>query len=230
MSRSESAIQWAVSIAADDIHGYDQKKRWGPNYDCSSLLISAWQQAGVPVLTNGATYTGNMRPVFVKCGFQSIKFVKGMSLQRGDVLLSEKHHTAMYIGDNKVVMASINEQGKITGGRSGDQTGREILVCSYYVPSYGWDYVLRYNESEVQFVDVQLPVLQIGSRCKEVGTLQTLLKALGFKNKAGRDLTIDSDFGQNTDYAVKLFQRTVDLTPDGIVGAKTWDRLLKSTY
>ena len=62
-----SAVEWAVGIANDDSHGYDQIGRWGPDYDCSSLMISAWQQAGVPVMANGATYTGNMKNVFV-CG------------------------------------------------------------------------------------------------------------------------------------------------------------------
>ena len=53
-------------------------------------------------------------------------------LKKGDVLLNEAHHTAMYLGGNKIVNASINELGKTTGGRTGDQTGREILVRDFY--------------------------------------------------------------------------------------------------
>lgn len=68
-------------------------------------------------------------------------------LKKGDVLLNEKHHTAIYLGGNKLVNASINEKGTTTGGRTGDQTGREILVRDYYVPSYGWDLVLRYPDA-----------------------------------------------------------------------------------
>ena len=41
----ESAVQWAIGIANDNSHGYDQGSRWGPDYDCSSLLITAYQQA-----------------------------------------------------------------------------------------------------------------------------------------------------------------------------------------
>ena len=43
-------------------HGYDQDDRWGlyGDYDCSSAVITAWESAGVPVKTHGATYTGNM--------------------------------------------------------------------------------------------------------------------------------------------------------------------------
>jgi hypothetical protein len=38
-----SAINWAVAIANDDSHGYDQTNRWGPDYDCSSLVIQAYE-------------------------------------------------------------------------------------------------------------------------------------------------------------------------------------------
>ena len=59
MTKTEKAVTWAIAIADNHAHGYDQVHRWGPDYDCSSLIISAWQQAGVPVRTNGASYTGN---------------------------------------------------------------------------------------------------------------------------------------------------------------------------
>ena len=65
----ESAVNWAVKIANDNSHGYDQNSRWGPNYDCSSLVISAFEQAGCKVKSGGATYTGNMKPVFLRYGF-----------------------------------------------------------------------------------------------------------------------------------------------------------------
>ena len=68
----ESAVNWAVSIANDNSHGYDQNSRWGVDYDCSSLVISAFEQAGVKVKTGGATYTGNMKSVFLKYGFSDV--------------------------------------------------------------------------------------------------------------------------------------------------------------
>lgn len=144
----EKAVTWALQIAQDPAYGYDQIHRWGPDYDCSSLMISAWQQAGVPVKTAGATYTGNMAPVFLRCGFEDVtaevNLNTGTGLQRGDVLLNIQHHTAMSIGSGQIVHASINENGRATGGKSGDQTGREICVRSYYKYSKGWDKVLRY--------------------------------------------------------------------------------------
>ena len=51
----DNAVQWATDIANDDSHGYSQSVRWGPHYDCSSFVITAYQNAGVPVKDNGAT-------------------------------------------------------------------------------------------------------------------------------------------------------------------------------
>ncbi|MBQ2896395.1 MAG: hypothetical protein IJE26_06770, partial [Oscillospiraceae bacterium] len=66
MSKIEKAIAWALSIANDPAHGYDQTKRWGPDYDCSSFVIEAFKKAGLPLT---ATYTGNIRYDFLRHGF-----------------------------------------------------------------------------------------------------------------------------------------------------------------
>lgn len=231
MNKVEKAVQFAIQIANDPSHGYDQINRWGPNYDCSSLLITAFEQAGIPVKTAGATYTGNMRVAFKICGFRTLIYAKGMELKRGDVLLNEKHHTAMYLGGNQIVQASINEKGKTTGGKSGDQTGREIYIGKFYEYKLGWEYVLRYEEQEeVIKVNVEMTRLTAGSVGAEVSLVQTLLNARGFKGKNGKSLTVDGDFGGNTEYAVKLYQKTIGVTQDGIVGALTWNALLHEHY
>jgi len=146
----QKAIDYAVGIAKDNSHGYSQgSTRWGnPDFDCSALVISAWETAGVKVKTAGATYTGNMRKVFLKNGFtdvvKSVNLRTGVGLQVGDVLLHEGKHTAMYIGNKQIVHAAINEKGKIVGGKPGDQTGKEIWVRSYY--NHPWKSVLRFTE------------------------------------------------------------------------------------
>ena len=113
MTKTEKAVTWAIEIANDPAHGYDQDNRWGPDYDCSSLVISAWQQAGVPVKTKGATYTGNMKSVFLSCGFKDVtskvNLSTGSGMKRGDVLLNIASHTVMHIGNGQVVSASKNE-------------------------------------------------------------------------------------------------------------------------
>ena len=151
MTKTEKAIRQMEAWAKDASHGYDQDYRWGEkgDYDCSSAVIQAWQNAGVPVKSGGATYTGDMKNVFLKNGFKditaSVNRGTGTGLKRGDVLLNEAHHVAMYCGNGKEVEASINEKGTAHGGKPGDQTGKEFLIRSYR--NYPWNCVLRYKES-----------------------------------------------------------------------------------
>ena len=143
MSIIEKAVNWIIGIANDNTHGYDQGSRWSPDYDCSSLVISAWKQAGVNLT---CTYTGNMYANMVNKGFSDItsqvNLATGSGLVRGDVLLNVSSHTAMYIGNGQICEATGNESGGIIGGQTGDQTGREICINSYR--NYPWNYVLRY--------------------------------------------------------------------------------------
>ena len=98
-----------------------------------------------------------MKSVFLACGFTDvtsrIDLLTGNGMKRGDVIINTKHHTVMYIGNGQIVGARINENGSISGGKTGDQTGKEIMVQNYYVYQHGWDCVLRYaeNNSDVDF-------------------------------------------------------------------------------
>ena len=229
MSVIEEACNYMIDLATDDTHGYSQYNRWLPDVDCSSSIILAYEQTGVKKA--GATYTGNMRAAFVKCGFEAIPYKKGMTLIRGDVLLNEKHHTCLYLGNKKIVQASCSETGGITG-RTGDQTGREVAIGNFYEFSKGWDYVLRYKEQEVKTVTIEIRELHEGDVCIEVGLLQTCLRQLGFVGKNGLPLTIDNKFTKNgnTAYALANAQRAFGLTPDKICGRKTWSKLTQSDY
>lgn len=221
------AVAWALGIAEDASHGYDQVNRWGPDYDCSSFVITAWQEAGVPVKAAGASYTGNMYFAFINCGFKDVtnevKLSTGAGLKKGDVLLNKANHTELYIGGNKVVKASINEKGTTTGGKSGDQTGREIYVGGYY--NFPWDCVLRFmgDEKEESPVKRELPTLHKGDKGESVRALQILLIGRGIKCGWWG---ADGGFGNCTEAAVKEYQEKNSLTVDGICGLNTWFSLL----
>lgn len=228
ISKVESATSFMENIARDDSHGYSQDNRWGPDYDCSSLTIYAWEQAGVPVKTKGATYTGNMYPVFTKCGFKdvtkTVNLSTGAGLIRGDVLLNAAHHVAVYCGNGLEVEASVNEKGGAHGGKYGDQTGREILIRAYR--NYPWNYVLRYPSNEMTTATTSsTPSTKIYSTVKKgsagilVVELQSKLRVLGYNIEA------DGDFGTKTQVAVVDFQKKNGLVPDGIVGNLTWTQL-----
>ena len=227
VSKVEKAVSWMENVARDNSHGYDQTYRWNEkgDYDCSSLTISAFEQAGIPVKTNGATYTGNMYSVFTKCGFKdvtkTVNLATGTGLMRGDVLLNTVHHVAVYCGNGLEVEASINERGGARGGQPGDQTGREILIRAYR--NYPWNYVLRYPQSETTATASSSPKLystvKKGSMGALVMELQSKLRVLGYNIEA------DGDFGSKTNVAVVNFQKKYGLVPDGIVGPLTWNKL-----
>lgn len=59
----------------------------------------------------------------------------------------------------------------------------------------------------------------------QVKTIQRILRFLGFKGKDGKALTIDGTFGENTDCAVRAYQKKYGLAVNGIVDGKTWKYL-----
>ncbi|MGI0486230.1 peptidoglycan-binding domain-containing protein [Pantanalinema rosaneae CENA516] len=66
--------------------------------------------------------------------------------------------------------------------------------------------------------------LKVGSQGAEVTEVQAMLQLLGFLKD-----TVNGVYGQSTAEAVAKFQQVAGLTPDGIVGMATWNRLLPPT-
>ena len=218
VSKIENAVTMAEAIALDDTHGYDQVDRWGnPNYDCSGLVINCLENAGIPAKQKGATYTGNMPEVLPNIGFKnviaSVNLSTGSGMKRGDILLGNGH-TAFYCGNGKLVHASINEKGTTTGGKPGDQTGREICIRSYY--NKPWKYVYRYTGevSNAGTVSVR-NYLQKGDSGDAVKEMQKMLIGCGYScGKSG----VDGSFGGDTEKALFAFQEFYALEVDGKYG------------
>ena len=211
------AMTWALNTAEDNSHGYSQANRWGPDYDCSSFVITAWEQAGVPVKTAGATYTGNMYDVFTRCGFQdvtgSVDFATGAGMQPGDVLLNHARHTAMYIGNGQLVHARSSEGNSVQG----DQSGNEIRVQPYY--NGPWDCVLRYTGADAGSFPAapKRSVLKQGMTGEDVRELQQKLVKLGYDTGG-----TDGQYGTKTFVAVAKLQEAKNVTPvDGEAGPVT---------
>lgn len=226
MTKVEKAVSYIKNIAADNKHGYSQVNRWGTpgtwsDYDCSSLVISAYQAAGIPVKDKGATYTGNMYAVFTKCGFKDvtkdINLSSGKGLIAGDVLLNHQDHTAMMISTTQLAQASIDENGNIMGGKVGDQTGYEIATRSYY--NYPWNAVLRYPEA----VPKALPVLDKtgytkGKKTIGVLALKQLILIAKAKGYIKQGVNNDEAFGEGTEKAVNECLKKWGYKQNGIAG------------
>ena len=232
MSAATNAYDWAVKIASDQRHGYSQESRWGTpgtvsDFDCSSLVISAYEQAGVPLKSKGATYTGNLREVALACGFEDVtkkvNLNTGAGLLRGDILMYHKSgpigHTALASGDGRIVHA----RGQSYGSPLPGDQGSEIAVSAYYRGS--WMTVLRYtgevktapSPAKRYSVTTTLPMIESGDMGKAVEVWQKIVGT-----------TEDGEFGPKTKAATIAFQQKYKLEVDGIAGPESWGAGLKT--
>lgn len=243
MTVIDKAVAWAIETANNNAHGYSQANRWGPDYDCSSFVIEAYEQAGVPVREAGASYTGNMRGAFIACGFVDVTYQCGLSsgygIQPGDVLLNYAAHTCIAVGGGKVANCRTDEGHP----QVGDQSGNEIRIQSYW--NYPWNCVLRYKgnqqpaqpsadkpaEKQEQNSDKTAALtedhswkpsmLDMSNSYKtDCVVLQALLNAHHFPCGSA-----DGFFGAKTQAAVNAAQKFYGLAVDGICGPDTWKKL-----
>ena len=140
--------------------GYCQTHRWnvynGGETDCSALVIWALKQGGFD--TGGATYTGNLSYNLTRRGWLRLPANLGV-LQPGDILLNDTHHVCMVISGHGhsaiIAQASIDERGRASGGRAGDQTGYETNERRVYSYRHGWDCILRYKGAGITTAPVK---------------------------------------------------------------------------
>lgn len=81
----------------------------------------------------------------------------------------------------------------------------------------------RYGKPACSGSTAGYPIVRRGSVNTYVLILQDSLNALGYSTK-----TLDGKFGQNTENALKAYQRRVGLTADGICGCNTWKKITAS--
>lgn len=119
-------------------------------------------------------------------------------------------------------------------GNSGNEVKRKAYqrndktIIGYGHPRYDAEPKKTVITKEAKNVNIEMPILRKGSSGNAVKTLQRLLRQLQYVNLDGKTLLIvDGHFGSNTEAAVKRYQQKHLNGVDGIVGIKTWNKLLK---
>lgn len=133
-----------------------------------------------------------------------------------------------------IVVAFDESTGTITYVNGNGNSSTHVTKQTISVHSRCVAYWMRYigknssavaiTEAHKEEVSVSLPTLLNGCKGEAVKTMQTLLKY-----KFNYDLPkygCDSDFGAETNYALRKFQKEHSLFEDGICGKNTWTALL----
>lgn len=131
-------------------------------------------------------------------------------------------HVGIYIGNGEVIEARGHAYGVV-------KTKLKDRPWKWWGKHPNITYLVDESEPEtedkptVKLVTVMIPQMRKGDRGEHVKTLQTLLIAKGYDlGSAGAD----GIFGTKTDSAVRVFQKSIGTTVDGIVGVKTLTPLL----
>ena len=177
--------------------------------------------------------TGNLG---AGCGF-SLKYYKAAGRFDGNPKVGDQiffkytndDSTADHTG---IVVRVTDSLVETIEGNSGSEVKRKAYqrtdktIVGYGHPRYDAE-PKKTVTKEVKTVNIAMPILRKGSTGDAVKTLQRLLRQLQYVNLDGKTLLIvDGNFGSNTEAAVKRWQQKHLNGVDGIVGVKTWNKLL----
>ena len=186
--------------------------------DCSGLFAWAFKQLGGSI-AHGSNSIWD-RYCSAKGKIVNGRKANGGELAPGTAMFTgtdkEKPHIGLYVGDGKVIEAS------------GTQAG----VCVSNLKDGKWKYWGELKnvklEKSAEPVNPQepaeeRPTLRRGSKGDWVKLLQQELIRAGYDCGS---YGADGDFGKATLAAVQKFQQENGLIVDGVVGPKTWEKLL----
>lgn len=175
-----------------------------------------WSHAAVAKHLGGTTHT-DPHDYLARFGYNWSMVVDRVTMHWNEL----KGVSSVLVPDNKIFAYEVYQLNNYLQGFN------DYYEAVAYCKRWDRAYVKDHNSGKTVFgptpalvkskEDVsKYPILRKDVRGEYVKTLQ---KALG-------GLNIDGDFGVKTDSAVRAFQKKAGLTVDGIVGPKTWNRLI----
>lgn len=195
-------------------YGSECAKHYGERvHDCVGLIKGYLWSAGVdsvPMYNScqDVTAAGLYSACSETGAIASLPEEKGVC-----VFMKDLSHVGVYIGGGEVVEAAGHAKG----------------VVKSRLAQRGWAYwgkprwISYEAAAAADAAKNELPELGLGSAGEYVRSVQLLLIGRGYScGSSGAD----GEFGICTEFAAAAYQREHGLEPDGIVGVRTWKRLL----
>lgn len=208
--------------AAQDAAKDEQTRKYGQQWvgkhviDCSGVWWLAMKELG-SFMYHGSNTMWN-KYCIDKGRLSKGKRTDGKELKVGSAIFTgikdgDHNHVGIYVGDGKVLEAGGTQKGVIL---------TKVTLAKW--TCWGEMKYVDYNgniDGSSSPITVTYPTVRQGAKGEVITQLQTFL------SKAGSNLKIDGIFGSGTASAVRAFQKKYGLAVDGIVGPKTWRKLLE---
>lgn len=138
------------------------------------------------------------------------------------------HHTGIVYKVDNTYFYTI--EGNTSGASGVISNGGGVVKKKYRIAAYNgkvlfghpkYDTTTKTEKVDLPKLASFTPNLKKGCTGTQVKYLQKCLNYFGYKGKDGKALAVDGDFGTNTEYALRIFQRKNSLVVDGIYGSKS---------
>lgn len=205
--------------------GYQKRVAW-----CQIFVSWIMANAGIPLEIYGKYE--NCQYAIGKMKEKGIWHGRGYRPKPGDIAYYDWGYdgTSDHVG---IVIKVSGDMITVREGNKSDRVDNRVIaynhgqIVGYASPKYAGDEMEKEEECEVK-----LKRLTKGSKGNQAKTVQRILKELGYKGKDGKALSIDGDFGANTEYALTQFQKAKGFVPAsgkyGICAAGTWKLLVNA--
>lgn len=232
-----------IGIKATDIKRCKYNKWYygsdvsGSAYDWCEVFIQ-WLFAQLDASDMLYTKTAN-------CGAQGLAFYnKGKLVTKdykvGDIVFfhwsndKSSYVSSVYTMDHVGIIEKVNSDGTYTTieGNTGDTSNGEVMRRTRYASQISCACRPAYKaEASIEFRTYSIKMSKIWkgastNKPEQVMALQCLLRVKCYKGKDGKKLTLDGIFGDNTEYALKKFEKDNGLNNNGVCERAKWALLL----
>jgi LysM repeat protein len=158
MGNINNANDYMYNLVTDKKHGYSQENRYGPDYDCSSSIMTSLRLGGKFDVPVKGVNTASMKKYLEKIGYKVVS--NNEKPQKNDIKLrpataKRGGHVVMFRSPTMVMEFSSSRGHK----EKGDQTGNESWCHKWESKRNGdFTYTLRYKATGKKSAGVKYTV------------------------------------------------------------------------